>query len=200
MFLTRAGGRGIIFLHYAAQTANEVNAMQPEEIREQELPERPKYKKRLEKAINEARYVEATWLCHALMNQRVNRLIEGYLSACPKKPRFSPSEAPLATRIACVQGLIEADYGALAQYDPTLLAQVKQWCDQRAQLVHDLTRLDRYEGIDDVIEGMARNGFELCKRLGNENKKVREWMREAEQLPAFPQGCGCEAKQRCIKV
>lgn len=162
--------------------------------------EQPKYKKRLDKALTQGKFVEAAWLCRLLLERRVEQLTALYIEACPKRPRLSPKPAPLATRIACVQALAAAAYGALADLNPDLLPQVLQWTQQHEQLLHDLAKLDRCEGADGEFQALAETGRKLIRQLGKENKLLRRWF-TTDGVPPFPADHACACKtQRCLKV
>lgn len=171
------------------------------EIRKEMVEMHETYLDRLKTAMDTKQFVEATWICYAIYEQRINRIIEKILPKCPiEAPRTSNNSASISTRIKCLEKLISKSYGGLAKFDLSLLEDISTWCDDRNSLVHDLVNLDEYKRFDADFEALAKRGVPLVNRIYEEGTKFRRWFVAADSLPAFPvkHKCRCK-KEQCIK-
>ena len=153
---------------------------------------------KLRKAISEKQYVEASWLCYAIFEQRISRIIEKHIIKCPKGKR-SKDEKPtsISTRILCLKKLIKCEYGVYAEFDKSLLEDIDKWCKKRNRLIHGLVSLDHYKMYDEEFKELALAGAPLVERLYAEATKVREWCRNDNQFPKFPE-IKCRCAHRCV--
>lgn len=171
------------------------------EIRKEMVEMHEAYLDRLKTAMDTKQFVEATWICYAIYEQRINRIIEKILPKCPiETPRTSNNSASISTRIKCLEKLISKSYGGLAKFDLSLLNDISAWCDDRNRLVHDLVNLDEYNRFDADFETLAKQGVPLVNRIYEEGTKFRQWFVAADSLPDFPtkHKCRCK-KEQCIK-
>lgn len=152
---------------------------------------------KLDDAMEAKRYVEVSWLCYSIMEQRITRMIEKHISHCPKNPRSNRTLAGISTRLECLKKLINKKYGAYANVDHELIVQIKHWCKERNILVHALLSLNTYKDYDEEFKRLAECGYPLVKKLYVEAGKVRDWSRENE-FETFPK-IKCRCKDcRCI--
>lgn len=155
------------------------------------------YLKRLDEAINNNRYIEASWLCYAIIEQRVSRLILKNLKNCKKNKRTKDNTASIKVRLNCIINLIKKNYNNLGQLDIELFQKIKKWCELRNDLTHDLVSLDKYKCYDDEFKKLASDGYNLIKELYKESSKYRNlWYHADGCLEAFPESC--KSKQQCI--
>lgn len=156
------------------------------------------FKKRLEDALAQEQYVEATWLCYAIFEQRTQRLIEKHIAKCPKQKRSS--DAPpvsISTKILCIKKLSKIGYGAYSGFDRKLLTEIIIWCKERNRLVHSLLRVDTYRSYDKDFKALACEGELLVNCLYEEATKVRNWCYSNNQFGKFPE-IKCKCTNRCI--
>ena len=154
---------------------------------------------RLNNAMKEQRYVEASWLCYAIFEQRVSRLILKHISKCPKQPKKKNS-APvsISTKIACLKTLSKEKYGGYSVFDCQMLSEIEEWCRSRNCLVHGLVSLEHYKKYDVEFEALAKAGAPLVERLYEESTKLRKWWYSEEEFGDFPEfKCKCKI-QRCV--
>lgn len=153
---------------------------------------------RLDKAMKRKQYIEASWLCYAIFEQRITRIIEKHISQCPKAKR-GKNENPvgIATRILCLQKLVKQQYGPYANFDKELLKKIFAWCKRRNDLIHGLVSLEHYKKYDREFRALAESGEPLVKQLYAEAGKVREWCRADNQFEKFPD-FKCRCGHRCI--
>ena len=154
---------------------------------------------RLDRAMKKKQYVEASWLCYAIFEQRITRLILKHISQCPKQPKEKNS-APvsISTKISCLKELVQAGYGGYAAFDSQLLSDLEKWCRTRNALVHGLVSLEHYKQYDKEFATLAKVGEPLVKRLYKESTKLREWWYTNKEFGTFPEfKCKCK-KQRCV--
>lgn len=168
------------------------------EVRKEMVDMHAAYLQRLDAAMKNEQYVEASWLCYAIFEQRINRLVVKYLDKCPLPTKKGSVPIAISTRIRCIENLIKHNYGGFAEYDKTLLPDIKNWCHIRNTLVHGLIGLDKYKKYDEEFENLAKKGQPLVKRIYSENEKYRIWFMGTDKLPDFPE-YKCKCKTRCIK-
>ena len=152
----------------------------------------------LNQAMKKKRYIEASWLCYAIFEQRTERLIRKHLIKCPKGKR-GKDEKPvgISTKLVCLKKLCKAKYGPYSEFDKDLLTEISAWCKQRNELIHGLVSLEHYRKYDKEVEDLAISGAPLVGRLYKEAAKVREWCRGDHQFEKFPV-IKCRCAHRCI--
>lgn len=176
-----------------------MKAAEPLSVRMEMVQMHDKYGQALDDAMKNGRYVEATWLCYAIFEQRINRLIEKHLHKCPKEPKKKGKPAAISTRIKCIKKLIEKGYGGYGQLDKKEFERIESWCDRRNKLTHGLVSLEKYQKYDREFKALAQQGYPLVKELYKEGKTFREWWYATDSLEVFPD-IKCQCKQQCIKT
>lgn len=156
------------------------------------------YIERLEKAVEKKNYIEASWLCYSIIEQRITRMIDKHISFCPRAKKTKGKPAAISTRISCIKYLIEKNYGGYANLDNSLMSELTTWCNNRNELVHGLVSLEHYKQYDAEFKSLAERGYPLVKRLYVESGKLREWSRKPDsQFGPFPKK-KCKCEYRCI--
>ena len=157
------------------------------------------YLQRLEESMNEKNYIEASWLCYAIIEQRINRLIEKHIKHCPKKINTKGYPVSINTRLKCIQNLIKLNYNGCGQLDYDLFLKSAKWCKNRNNLTHDLVNLKKYKKYDEEFKQLAVEGFQLVKKLYKEISKYRNWWYKSEEcLERFPYDC--KNQVQCLKI
>lgn len=151
---------------------------------------------RLEKAMESQKYVEVSWLCYSIMEQRITRMIEKHIAKCPREQRNNIIPAGISTRITCIKRLVNKKYGAYANVDHELIVKIYHWCKRRNKLVHSLLSLDSYREYDKDFKELAESGYPLAKQIYEEATKVREWSR-LNEFSEFPLN-SCRCSYKCI--
>lgn len=154
------------------------------------------FKKRLDQAYTRKEYVEASWLCYAIFEQRIQRLIEKHIHRCPRRKRTDTHPVGIKTKIQCIRKLSKVKYGGYADFNMRLLDDISKWCDKRNELVHSLLNVSTYRQYDKDFYNLAKEGLPLVEQLYSEASKIRAWY-YAETFGAFPE-IKCRCTQRCI--
>ena len=153
---------------------------------------------KLDMAMKKKRYVEASWICYAIFEQRITRMIMKHLSKCPRQNRSEKhKDVGIRTRIDCIIKLTKQGYGAYACVDGSVFKKLKLWCKRRNDLVHALLDISRYKKYDMEFKKLAEDGYALVPKIYEEATKVRNWC-DLNSFPKFPDlKCPCK-NQRCI--
>lgn len=153
---------------------------------------------RLEDAMTKEQYVEASWLCYAIFEQRIERIICKHISKCPKGRRGKDDKpVGIATKILCLKKLTKLKYGPYKNFSRELLNKMDDWCKMRNTLIHGLVSLEHYRRYDKEFKSLATSGYPLVHELYKEASKVREWCREDNSFDTFPT-IKCRCSRRCI--
>lgn len=169
------------------------------EIRKEMVLMHNEYLDRLESALEKENYIEASWLCYAIFEQRINRLIQKYIIKCSKQERNNNSTAAISTKIKCLKKAVENKYAGFDVYDLDLLDNILTWCRVRNSLVHDLVSLNKYKSFDAEFKKLAIEAKPLVKKIYEENTKHRQWYMEAETIEHMSFK-GCENGYKCMKL
>ena len=155
--------------------------------------------KRLETAMSNNEHVEASWLCYAIFEQRITRMIEKHITKCPRQKRSSDdARVGISTRITCIIKLAKSNYGAYATIDHKVFSRLANWCTRRNKLVHSLLDVDTYKKYDAEFKELAKDGYALVHLIYQEAAKVRNWCKDNKKFGKFPNiACRC-TKKRCI--
>lgn len=151
----------------------------------------------LDKAMQAENYVEATWLCYSIFEQRITRLIEKHISFCPRKKKTKGVPASITTRISCLKKLVLSKYGGYEFFDKNILIEIEKWCNKRNDLVHGLVSIEHYKKYDSEFKDLAINGKPLVEKLYKEASKFRKWYYAENQFGVFP-NIKCRCTQKCI--
>ncbi|MBR3554998.1 MAG: hypothetical protein IKN89_03730 [Oscillospiraceae bacterium] len=130
---------------------------------------------KLASAIANGEYVEASWLCYAIFEQRIARMIVKHIHKCPKQDR--PKEAApvgIDTKLVCISKLIKSNYGAYELLDKNVFSEVKGWCRKRNALVHELLDVNSYKKYDKAFKDLAIEGEGLVYQVYSEATKLRD--------------------------
>lgn len=156
------------------------------------------YISNLKKSFNNKNYIEASWICYSIFEQRVNRIIEKNIQYCSKKAKKKGRPASISARINCIINLIEKKYNGLDNLNKELFNDILKWCDKRNNLVHDLVKLDRYKNYNDEFHDLATNGISLVEKMYEEISKYRKlWYKMPEPITSFP-NFDCKCNTKCI--
>lgn len=156
------------------------------------------YIRKLKLSLKNKNYIETSWICYSIFEQRVTRLIEKNIQYCQKEKKKKGRPAGISTRIACVIHLIENKYNGFENLNIETFNDILVWCNKRNNLVHDLVKLDRYKNYENEFYELAVNGFGLVKKLYDEISKFREmWYELPEPLNKFPE-FKCKCNKKCI--
>jgi hypothetical protein len=153
----------------------------------------------LSDAYESKKHIEVVWLCYAIFEQRISRLITKYIDNCTVPERTDKKSAAISTRIKCLQKQIDTKYGAFDGFDSAILTEIQRWCEDRNELVHGLVSLQHYRQYDEEFAELATRGFPLVSSLYDSCTSLRDrWYKSDNPVEEFPmQKCQCK-KNKCI--
>ena len=167
----------------------------PYELRCEMAKMHNEFLEQLRESIQKRAYIEATWLCYAMFEQRTWRIIEKHAYLCPKEERKHKGKGiVISTKLKCLRKLCKLKYGPFSSFDAELIDLIDAWCDKRNKLTHGLISIEYYKKYSKEFEELAEIGYSLVSRLYDEATKIREWYRcEDNKLGTFPDvNCGCD--------
>ena len=167
-------------------------------IRREMVKMHDEYLAKLNEAMINAKYIEATWLCYAIFEQRIIRILEKVISSCPKKEKIDNKPSSISVRLSCIINLIEKEYDVFSELDKSVFCGIQKWCKKRNELTHGLISLDHYQNFELEFKRLAEEGQNLVLPLYDASKIIREWHNSVESLPEFP-GVTCNRKYKCLK-
>lgn len=120
---------------------------------------------KIDDAMKNKRYIEASWLIYSCFENRYFRTVEKVKGQCKysgKKCKKASNELALKTKINCIQRLVEGNCSCFSNNFPyELLEQTKKWVKNRNDLMHNLLQLKYYENMDSEFEKIATEGKKL---------------------------------------
>lgn len=169
------------------------------EIRLQMAEMHEEFIERLSIAYDNNNYVEAVWICYAIFEQRVSRLIAKYIDKCTIPAREDDRTCSISVRIRCIKELINSQYGAFDGFNLKIMTKIEKWCKKRNALVHGLISLKHYKEYDKEFKDLAEEGVPLVFELYDACTDFRNrWYESEVQLEEFPKKtCQC-SKMQCI--
>lgn len=155
---------------------------------------------KIENAINDGRYIEASWLIYSCMENRFFRVLQKYKKQCKYckgKCQKNRNELAISTKIECVRWLCEADVTCISNsFEIDLLKEIKKWIKNRNNMMHNLLSLDSYKNCDDDFKQSALSGQILLKKLYDSCTNFRREFYADDYEFIFPEGAmeGCHCK------
>lgn len=159
---------------------------------------------KIDDAMENKRFIEASWLIYACFENRYFRTVEKIKSQCKYsegKCKKSSNELALRTKISCVQRLAsDATCTCFANNFPIkLLEKTKKWIKARNKLMHNLLQLEYYENTDAEFERIATTGKALLEQTYECCTKFRKDFYATEYTFTFPEsamdGCSCKPRK-----
>lgn len=148
-------------------------------------------------AMEEKRYIEASWLIYSCLENRYFRTIEKIKSQCIyskgkcKKPK---NELALRTKVTCIQRLFESNCECFRiSFSDDLFEKTKKWIKKRNNLMHNLLQLDYYENMDKEFENISIEGLEILRVTYVACTRFRERFYDRDYTFIFPS----EAMEKC---
>lgn len=160
-------------------------------------------------AIKNKRYIEASWLIYSCFENRYFRTAEKIKSQCKysgRKCKKSLNELALRTKITCIQRFVnDATRTCFANNFPNeLLDETKKWIKSRNNLMHNLLQLEYYKDMDSEFERIAKSGNELLNQTYACCTKFRKDFYADEYAFVFPESamecCSCRPKKAAEEI
>ena len=154
---------------------------------------------KIDDAIESSRFIEASWLIYACMENRFFRVLQKYKKQCKYckgKCKKNRNELAISTKIACVRRLCEADVLCLSEsFSIELLEKIRKWVKKRNDMMHDLLSLESYKKSDEDFKQSALDGQILLGELYEACTNFRKRFYEKDYEFVFPEdameGCPC---------
>ena len=159
--------------------------------------------KKIDKAIEEERYIEASWLIYSCMENRFFRTLQKYKFLCSKCKNNSCSDSKnklaISTKIKCIKNLAKANVSCISEsFDVDLLDNVQLWLNKRNVMMHELLSLETYQEMDEKFKESALKGKKLLDKLYSSCTTFRSKFYEENYNFVFPeeaiQKCQCKAQ------
>lgn len=157
---------------------------------------------KIDKALEDERYIEASWLIYACMENRFFRTLQKYKEQCKYckgKCKKNRNELAISTKIACVKRLAEANVTCISEsFSITLLERTRLWIKERNSLMHDLLSLKTYKNMDERFKESAISGKAILTDLYTACTSFRKKFYTDDYKFTFPneamEGCSCKPK------
>ena len=126
---------------------------------------------RLDKALKESFFLEASWIEYSLFEDRTNSLLEK-TGGLLQNPRAS-----IEAKLKELEKRSKTDHGLshISEF-PDILDEVRTWKDSRNPLMHQMVDVPKdWEDIDSDAKVLAENGRRLLGRYSSAAMKLRKW-------------------------
>jgi len=158
--------------------------------------------KKIDKAIDEERYIEASWLIYSCMENRFFRTLQKYKKQCKYcsgKCKKNKNELAISTKIACVRRLMENNVTCISEsFTAELLENTRLWVKNRNNMMHDLLNLETYQDMDEQFKNSSIEGKALLDQLYTACTLFRKKFYAGEYEFIFPEvameGCSCKPR------
>lgn len=159
---------------------------------------------RIEEAMKQGNYIEASWLIYSCFENRYFRTLQKYRDSCKycrskgKCNNKKKNELALATKVRCVQRLYNNDVSCVKDaFREDLFIDTLDWIKKRNVLMHELLSLEYYQETDKNFKASAEIGllllnetYECCTRFRaifyNENYNFHFPDKAMEECPCKP--------------
>ena len=178
-----------------------MKSTEEKEIREQMVDMHQFFIDKINVAIKSKRYIEATWLIYACMENRFYRILLKYKKQCEKcrgkcKCNSNKNELSISVKMDCVKNLLNANVECISNaFGLEQLSQIKDWVKKRNDMMHNLLSLDRYKNTDIEFKELAIDGRNILLNLYESCTKFRSIFYREDYEFIFPQevtdNCRC---------
>lgn len=159
--------------------------------------------KKIDEAINEERYIEASWLIYSCMENRFYRTIQKYkrqCKYCTGKCKKNKNELAISTKIACVKRLMDNNVTCISEsFSDDLLEKTRLWVKNRNTMMHDLLSLETYQNMDEKFKTSSIEGKKLLNELYSACTLFRRKFYEDGYEFIFPESamdeCSCKPRK-----
>ena len=181
-----------------------MNSTESKETREQMVDMHQFFIDRIGEAIDNRRYIEASWLIYSCMENRFFRVLQKYKNQCKyckgkSKCKKNSNELAISTKIDCVKRLLENGVSCISlSFTSDQLDEIKQWVTKRNKMMHDLLSLDTYRDCDDAFQDSAITGRDMLTRLYSSCTNFRAAFYTDGYEFVFPEAAmeGCQCGKR----
>ena len=154
---------------------------------------------RIDAAIKEERYIEASWLIYSCMENRFFRTIQKFkkqCKCCKGKCKRNRNELALKTKISCIERLCKENVACVSEsFSLNQLESLRKWVKKRNDLMHDLLSLESYKVMDNDFKKSSLDGQSLLSDLYESCTNFRKMFYADDYEFVFPEkamtACPC---------
>lgn len=160
---------------------------------------------RIDAAMKNENYIEASWLIYSCFENRFFRTLEKYkkdCKYCKGKSWCNNKENRLAltTKIKCVRRLHDNNVTCISEaFRYELYKEILDWVDERNGLMHELLSLEFYENTDEMFKKSAEKGKKLLDETYESCTRFRKLFYADGYTFNFPEkameGCPCKPRK-----
>lgn len=165
---------------------------------------------RIDVAMKNKNYIEASWLIYACFENRYYRMVEKVRSSCTycrsksKCNKKGKNELALTTKVKCIQRLYEQDVSCIKNaFRNELFSETIAWIDKRNNLMHELLSLKFYQNTDERFKQSAEEGLKLLNETYTSCTEFRRLFYDDKYNFVFPElamdGCSCKPREKAGK-
>lgn len=155
---------------------------------------------RIDDALSNKRYIEASWLIYSCFENRYFRTVEKIKRDCKysqRKCKKGTNELALRTKVRCIQRLANENCVCFSNAFPdSLFTDTIDWIKERNSMMHNLLKLEEYQNMDKQFEKNAKEGYKLLKRTYNACTEFRKIYYDENYTFVFPENamekCSCK--------
>ena len=157
---------------------------------------------RIDEAMNEKRFIEASWLIYSCFENRYFRTVEKIKGQCKYskgKCKSNSNNLALRTKINCIQRLAKNNCACFRDsFRDELFMDTLKWIKERNRLMHNLLQLENYENMDQQFADNSKEGLRLLKETYNSCTSFREKFYMYSYKFVFPEVAmeECQCKPR----
>lgn len=159
---------------------------------------------KIDDAMENERYIEASWLIYSCFENRYFRTVEKIKADCKYsggKCKKSRNELALRTKVRCIQRLAEENCTCFSNaFSDELFEETLVWVKKRNDMMHNLLKLEEYQDMDDQFEENAKEGYALLQQTYVACTKFRKLFYAEDYVFKFPEVAmeKCSCKPRTI--
>lgn len=162
---------------------------------------------RINVAMENENYIEASWLIYSCFENRYFRTIEKVKQNCKycrsksKCNKKEKNELALATKIKCINRLYENNVECISKaFRSEIFQETLKWIDDRNTLMHELLSLEFYEDTDKRFRKSAEDGIVLLNETYSSCTEFRKLFYTDGYDFIFPEnameGCSCKPRKK----
>ncbi|MCD7772935.1 MAG: hypothetical protein LUH08_02635 [Ruminococcus sp.] len=167
------------------------------EIRQEMVKKHDFFLEKIECAMKEQRYIEASWLIYSCLENRYSRTILKFnekCSNCTEESTCKKNRLLISTKIRCIKHLAESKVECVSEnFSMELFNKTFDWLDRRNKLMHLLLESYNYTLTDEKFQKLAEDGNHILKETYESITKFRSKFYEAGYEFDFPE----EAMKKC---
>ncbi len=177
-------------------------------LREQMVDMHQFFLDRINDAITNERYIEASWLIYSCIENRFFRIIQKYKNQCKYckgKCKKNKNELSISTKVSCVKRLCEHKVSCISDaFTEEQLEEIRIWVKRRNTLMHDLLSMESYRNTDEDFKAAAIEGQVILGKLYSSCTQFRKKFYAKGYVFVFPEeamnACSCSRNSNGLEA